>query len=103
VEKIAGYQPFPADMLAQAIALNVAFLKAPIGDDGKQTLHGLKTDTDEFHSYGREVYWLSRIRQSDSKFSNALFERVMKSKATFRGVNTIMKLAAKYPTKDKTA
>ena len=101
VERIAGYQPFPAEMLAQAVALNIAFLKAPIGDDGKQTLHELKTAVDEFHSYGREVYWLCRAKQSDSKFSNALFERAMKSKATFRGANTIIKLAAKYPAKNK--
>lgn len=102
VQEIADYQPFPAAMLEQAVALNIAFLKNSIGEDGQQALLGLKTAVDDFHGNGREVYWLCRLKQSDSKFSNALFERVTKSKATFRGAKTVMKLAAKYPVKTKT-
>lgn len=103
VKAIADYRPFPAAMFEQAVAFNIAFLKAPIGEDGKQALRGLKTAADEFHGNGREVYWLCRVKQSDSKFSNAVFERIIKSKATFRGARTVMKIAAKYPVKDKSA
>lgn len=36
------------------------------------------------------------MRQSDSKFSNARMEKALKTSATFRGLNTIHRLVAKY-------
>ncbi|MEK7328685.1 MAG: hypothetical protein AAB217_25850, partial [Chloroflexota bacterium] len=83
--------------LQSAQALNVAFLAGPLPDEAKKALMGLKTDIDDFHVHGREVYWLCRKKQSESAFSNALFERTLKIQTTFRGFNTVVKLAAKYP------
>ena len=37
----------------------------------------LKTDIDDFHVQGREVYWLCRVKQSDSKFSNVVLEKTL--------------------------
>ncbi len=59
-------------------------------------LFDLKTDIDDFHVYGREVYWLCEKKQSESKFSNVVFEKKLKFRTTFRGMNTIAKLASKY-------
>ena len=56
----------------------------------------LKTADDEFRFIGRELYWLSNKRQGESLFSNALLEKTLKARSTFRGVNTIVKLAAKH-------
>jgi uncharacterized protein (DUF1697 family) len=56
----------------------------------------LQTEIDDFHIHGREVYWLCRKKQSESRFSNALFEKRLKFPATFRGMNTVRKLAARY-------
>ena len=56
----------------------------------------MKTGIDDFYVHGREVYWLCRNKQSESTFSNAKFERVLKVRVTFRGVNTVAKLAAKF-------
>jgi hypothetical protein len=42
------------------------------------------------------MYWLCRKKQSESTFSNARFEKTLGGRATFRGVKTIVKLAAKY-------
>ena len=56
----------------------------------------LKTDIDDFHVNGREVYWLCRKKQSESTFSNVRFEKLIKASVTFRGVNTVAKLATKY-------
>jgi hypothetical protein len=36
------------------------------------------------------------VRQSESTFSNAAFEKAVGVRATFRGVNTVRKMAAKY-------
>jgi uncharacterized protein (DUF1697 family) len=96
VSAIAKYQPFDAAAIQAAGAFCVGFLTAPPGAAEKKALMELKTDIDDFHVHGRELYWLCKVKQSDSKFSNALFERKVKVRSTFRGMNTIAKLAAKY-------
>ena len=97
IAAVARYKPFSESQLAAALALNVAFLAAPLSPEATRALLALRTDIDDFHCRGREVYWLCKQRQSDSKFSNAVFERVLKLRATFRNVNTVVKLAARYP------
>ena len=62
---------------------------------------GFKTAIDDFHVHGREIYWLCRKGQSDSTFSNAAMERKLRISATFRGMNTIRRLAEKYPPFEK--
>jgi uncharacterized protein (DUF1697 family) len=94
---IASYQPFPQPILDAAEALNIAFLAAAAGDECQQKLAVLRTEIDDFHVHGREVYWLCRKRQSESNFSNAVLEKTLGIKATLRGVNTVKKMAAKYP------
>ena len=94
---VANYQPFAPEAIAAAQALSIGFLAAPLAADATQKLLSLSNELDEFHTHGREVYWLTRIRQSDSKFSNAVFEKMFAQKATWRTVNTVKKLAAKYP------
>jgi len=54
----------------------------------------VRKDADDFH--GREMCWLCTRKQSESKFSNARFERALKLSATFRGLNTITRLAEKH-------
>ena len=92
---IAAYKPFSEAELASAGALNVAFLAEPLGETEKAVLESVKTEMDDFHTHLREVYWRCTKKQSESKFSNVVFERKLKLKATFRGINTVRKLAAK--------
>jgi len=96
IAEIARYRPFDESKLQTAQALNVAFLAEPLSDNAQKILMGLVTDIDEFHVHEREVYWLCKKKQSESTFSNAVFERATKVKSTFRGWNTILKLAEKY-------
>lgn len=98
VAAIACYQPFKPALMKQAVALNVAFLAEPLSDEAERKLQGLfRTDIDEFHAHGRELYWLCRRRQSESEFSNAVLERALKLRATFRSITTVTRLAEKYP------
>jgi uncharacterized protein (DUF1697 family) len=97
VAEIASYKPFDKNKLASAKALNIAFLKDPLPDNSVKSLMTLKTEIDDFHVNGTEIYWLCKQKQSDSKFSNAVLERTLKTQATFRGANTLARLAAKYP------
>jgi uncharacterized protein (DUF1697 family) len=92
----AAYRSFPPDELEQAGALNVAFLKAPLDEEQIQKLMALRTEIDDFHPHGREMYWKCAKKQSESTFSNALFEKKLRIQATFRGINTVQKMAGKY-------
>jgi uncharacterized protein (DUF1697 family) len=96
VAAIARYQPFPSKAMASAVSLNVGLLKEPLKDATLKALAGLRTDVDDFHANATELYWICLKRQSESKISNAVFERTLKVRATFRGMRTMEKLAAKF-------
>jgi uncharacterized protein (DUF1697 family) len=95
--KIAAYQPFPRSALDAAEALNIAFLAEAPDEQSTQKLTALKTEIDDFHVHGREVYWLCRKRQSQSTFSNAVMEKTIARRSTLRGISMLRKMAAKYP------
>jgi len=56
----------------------------------------MQTEIDDFHIHEREIYWLCKKKQSESKISNAVIEKALGVKSTLRGVNTVKKLAEKY-------
>ena len=93
---IADYKPFGQSDLDGAAALNIAFLAGELDDQSSRKLMALRTDIDDFHVHGREIYWLCRKKQSGSKISNTVLERAVGQKATLRGANTVKKMAAKY-------
>jgi uncharacterized protein (DUF1697 family) len=88
--------PFAEAEVAAAQALNVALLQAPLTREAETRLQALGTELDAFRASGREVWWLCQAKQSESTFSNAVFEKALGLKATFRGFNTLRRLAAKY-------
>jgi uncharacterized protein (DUF1697 family) len=96
---LARYKPFKASQLKSALALNVGFLSEPVTGKAEKTIMAMKSEIDEFHVCGREVFWLCKAKQSDSKFSNTRFEKALNTRATWRNVNTVARLAAKYPEK----
>ena len=92
---LAAHKAFPDARVQSARAYCVGFLTQPLDAAAKKALDGLKTAVDDFHLNDREVYWLCKVGQSESKFSNMVFERMTKARVTFRGFNTVAKLAAK--------
>ena len=98
VVAIANYKPFPESRIRVAGAFCVGFLAQPLDTTGKKSLAALESAIDHFKTHGREVYWLCDKRQSESKFSNTVFEKVTGARVTFRGGNTVAKLAAKAGT-----
>jgi uncharacterized protein (DUF1697 family) len=88
--------PFGEAEVAAGKALNVAFLQAPLSAEGQARLQALDTAVDAFLAPGREVWWLCRVRQNESTFSNQVFEKALGIRATFRGIGTLQKLAAKH-------
>jgi uncharacterized protein (DUF1697 family) len=93
---IARYKPFPQPKLDAALALNIGFLAEPLDESAVQKLMALKTNIDDFHVHEREIYWLCQKKQSDSKISNVVIEKILGLKTTLRGVNTINKMSEKY-------
>lgn len=93
---IADYKPFSQPDLDGAAALNIAFLAEGVNDESSRKLLALRTNVDDLHVHGREVYWLCRQRQSRSRISNAALEKALGRKSTLRGANTVRKMAAKY-------
>ena len=93
---IAACQPFSAQDFARAAAFNVAFLVQPLKNAWVERLLLLQNEIDQFKVIGREVYWLCRVRQSESKFSNAVLEKTLQQPATFRQMTTIQRMIEKY-------
>ncbi len=97
VASIAAAKPFSAAKLKASKTLLVGFMDAPFSPDTTKSWLALKTDADDFHSDGREAYWLCREGQSQSKYFNVSFEKMFKVRLTFRNMNTVVRIAAKYP------
>lgn len=93
---IAKYKPFKKSPLRDATALNVGFLTEAPSSAQRKLIIAFKSPADDFEVRGREVYWLSQAKQSESKFNNARFEKALGTRATWRGINTVRRLAAKY-------
>jgi uncharacterized protein (DUF1697 family) len=96
VAAVAGYRPFPAAQLEDGAAVYVGFVQRPLDAAAARAVMTFKTEIDDFRVKGREVYWLRKTRQSESPFKYVSLEKKLKIRATFRGINTVARLAAKY-------
>ncbi len=93
---IAECQPFGASEAANGNALYIAFAADEVNTESKRKLLKFRTEVDDFRVYGREIYWLSRKKISESKFSGTQLERALGMPVTIRNANTVKRLAAKY-------
>lgn len=64
--------------------VNVAFLQAPLSPEQVGALQALETDLDRFVQRDGELVWLCQGSQSQSRFSNAVLERRLRLRCTFR-------------------
>jgi uncharacterized protein (DUF1697 family) len=82
-----------APQLPSGGEVNVAFLGAPLTELQEKSLAALSSNVDEFLVQGSEVYWICRVAQNASKFSNGVFEQKLKIRSTFRRASMLIKLA----------
>ena len=92
----AEHEPFAPKAMKASLRFNVAFVKQPLDAGAAKSIKALATAVEDFHVRGREIYWLSRVMQSDSKISNAVFEKTIRQRSTVRGISTVRKMAEKY-------
>jgi uncharacterized protein (DUF1697 family) len=59
-------------------------------------LQALGTESDTFHVRGRELWWLSKNRQSEAAISGRVLEKALGQPTTLRNVNTIRRMAERY-------
>ncbi len=97
VARIAAGKPFAAAKVKASKTLLVGFMDAPFSSDTAKSWLALKSDADDFYADGREAYWLCKDGQGQSKYFNVSFEKMLKTRLTFRSMNTVVRLAAKYP------
>ncbi|MES1259669.1 MAG: DUF1697 domain-containing protein [Gemmatimonadota bacterium] len=96
VAAIARQKPFTAPQMKLSKTFVVGLLAEPLGADAKKALMAMQSDLDLFHVDGREIYWTSRLAQSESVISNNALEKALKVRSTFRGMNTMVRLVEKF-------
>jgi uncharacterized protein (DUF1697 family) len=93
---LAAHEPFPKAAVAAALSISVGFLATELDADALKRLKALETDADRFHVRGRELWWLSRIPQSEAAISGKVLERALGQPTTLRNVNTVRRMAERY-------
>lgn len=93
VAALAKASPFAPREVFVGGAHCVGFLAQPLAAPARERLASLASDVDDLRPVGREVWWLSRVRQSESRFSSAALEKALGVPCTFRGLNTLARLA----------
>jgi uncharacterized protein (DUF1697 family) len=95
---IAKYEPFsPDDIQVETHTLYVAFLAEPLSKAAISNLLSKASAIDGFQVNDREIYWLYRRENGESKFYGTFLEKTIgKLPVTVRNVNTVQRLAKKY-------
>lgn len=96
LDAVVRHDPFDAkDPVLESDTVHVVFTRAPIDHERAARLVSLGTDYDELHVFGREVFWRTRGRSTDSKIKPAAFARALGDPGTARNITTVRKLATK--------
>jgi uncharacterized protein (DUF1697 family) len=94
---IAKHKPFSVDDIeAETHTLYVGFLAEPPAKAGVELLVSKSSPTDAFDVNDREIYWLYRRENGESKFYGSFLEKTIGMSATLRNVNTVERLVKKY-------
>ena len=94
LDAVIAHEPFdPADPVLPSDTVHVIFTRAPIPAERAAKIVALRTDYDDLHVFGREVFWRTRGRSSDSHIKPAAFARAFGEPGTARNITTVRKLA----------
>ena len=97
IADVAEHVPFPPLADGQEATLYIGFLMTAPERAAIERLLAAQTPIDEFQIAGSELYWRCRGPSSESIFSGAKLEKTLGMPTTLRNVNTVRRLAAKYP------
>lgn len=74
--------------------INVAFLQRALTAEDEAAIAPLRNAQDDFVLNGHELYWVCQSLQSQSRFSNAVLERKLRTRTTFRRGSMLQGLLA---------
>jgi uncharacterized protein (DUF1697 family) len=92
--EIDAYKPFADN--DPGSTLFIVFTGAGLSDEAKGELRACATTAHQFEANGREVYWLRRVKFSESEISPAKLEKVMRMPGTVRNSNTVRRILSKH-------
>lgn len=95
VADVLSRVPFEAAVREAAHALYVGLLHHAPEPHAARAVEALDHAAHRFAISDREVYWLALERQAGSKMSGGVIERALGQPATFRNVNTLVRLASR--------
>ena len=87
---------FPEKDVAAAGALLVGLLKPPVDAGAQRRLDGLDPAQHSFKIVGNELYWLCKVKQSETKLTPGQIERALGGPTTMRSIVSLRKLVAKH-------
>ena len=92
---VAAHRPFPAvETENESHSLYVLFLQEPLAEAARAKVEALRTELDEFHLHGRELYWLVRGKLTASLVPGPLLAKASdQAPSTARNITTVRKLA----------
>jgi uncharacterized protein (DUF1697 family) len=93
---IVNLEPFGPESLKPPDSVFVGFLRSALSKDARRQIASLSNHVDTVMADGREVYWRARQGFAESTISYAVVEKLLKTEATFRNLNTVRRMAAKY-------
>ena len=94
---IAVYEAFSRKEIdSDGNTLFIGFLSEEPSTQAAKKLMSLASEIDGFHLNQRELYWLYRRKNGESKFYGPILEKTVAVKATLRNANTIARLVKKY-------
>ncbi len=93
---IAAFEPFSDAPAGGIVRHYVGFTRDHADEIMTARIAEHSSDVDDVRADGREVYWTSRVKMSDSKISGAVLEQSLGALATFRNINTVHRLLAKH-------
>lgn len=91
------YVVFSETEVAAAHSLSVGLLHEPLPKPIATSLASFNTEVEQFRTHDREIYMLMLQPTLKSLFSLKRLEKAISADTTFRNVNTIERLAKKYP------
>ena len=96
LDAVVAHDPFDSsDPVLESDTVHVIFTRTPIDRARAERIVALGTGYDELHVFGREIFWRTRGRSSDSEIKPATFARAIGDPGTARNITTVRKLAAK--------
>lgn len=97
--EIAECRPFKgerSDGETGGSSIYIGFLKDEPANSVKNKLISLQTENEEFRFNGKELYWLCRVKFSESIFSGPLLEKTLGMQITLRNSTTVKKMTLKF-------